>query len=474
MSLLLLSIRVKKIPDEHLHAIPLGEIVQKIEPPPVFRPDDYFFHEYCEIDEGKPDKIVNDVGLIPNLGDFTRHISTVQRIEKTKRMQILALGGSITAGGYFEEFARRLRQLSHLDVTVYNHGHGATEITYTIFCVDIDKYEPDLVMIDFAVNDDGHPKLMEALIRKALSMKSKPIVLLANMWYDKTCPPPRYLLHSFYYKIPIINMCPAISLCFGKHHLPRWRAEEYSKTDGVHPWGPKGVPFIGAIFYSWWTRTIDVIKDLKGGSSLMSLEYNQMHMSQELPPQIYHNNPIGICTRCDALADDSDAKLTPLEEPIGFKVVTRMKIGYGGFNSNCDGVINNCDKNASTKSFKRSWQAEQPGSKISFKFYGTSVKVAMWQRRDGMGVLHATVDGDNKRVAKASGFFKGYTWAMERNNTGRSEIVPLFEGLEDKEHYITFVVSDEPANPWVKGHISQIFALLSASDNDKCKSIQLK
>jgi hypothetical protein len=32
--------------------------------------------------------------------------------------------------------------------------------------VDIEKYSPDLVLIDFAVNDYGPPKLMDALIRK--------------------------------------------------------------------------------------------------------------------------------------------------------------------------------------------------------------------------------------------------------------------------------------------------------------------
>ena len=34
-------------------------------------------------------------------------------------------------------------------------------------------------------------------------------------------------------------------------------------------------------------------------------------------------------------------------------------------------------------SFKKSWQADKAGSTISFRFYGTTVKVAMWQRRDG-------------------------------------------------------------------------------------------
>mgnify|MGYP000161323340 CR=1 FL=1 len=122
-----------------------------------------------------------------------------------------------------------------------------------------------------------------------------------------------------------------------------------------------------------------------------------------------------------------------------------------------------------TKSFKRSYQAESPGDKISFKFYGKELKVALWQRRDGMGVLEAMIDNDPAIRTKATGFFKGYTWAMERNNTGRSEVVPLFDNLEDKEHVVTFTVSGEAANPFVKGHTCQIFALLSASDDTDCK-----
>ena len=81
-----------------------------------------------------------------------------------------------------------------------------------------------------------------------------------------------------------------------------------------------------------------------------------------------------------------DARLTPVEKPKGFRMVTRVKIGYGGFNP--------ADKSSATKSFKRSWQADRPGAEISFRFYGNAVKIAMWQRRDSMGIIHAYVDGD--------------------------------------------------------------------------------
>ena len=277
-----------------------------------------------------------------------------------------------------------------------------------------------------------------------------------------------------------MNVCPAVALCFGKGRLPKHISDEYSLTDGIHPWGSRGVSFLGALLYSWWRRYEEIVSDelhtytAKTGLAAMQLKeanFNQTNTNSNeintnfLPVAMYPDKAIGICTRCEAMTSDSDAKLKPLGHIKGFKIVTRMKVGYGGFNPN--------DTTLGTKSFKKSWQAEKAGSSISFKFYGSSVKVAIWQRRDGMGVLNAVVDGDDNNVAKASGFFKGYTWAMERNNTGRSEIMSLFEGLEDREHIIKFTVAPEPANVWVKGHTTQIFALLSASDNKNCKTVLL-
>jgi hypothetical protein len=59
----------------------------------------------------------------------------VKRVRQKGHLEILALGGSITAGGYFQEFARSIREKNNLTVTVYNHGHGATEITCKNCCL---------------------------------------------------------------------------------------------------------------------------------------------------------------------------------------------------------------------------------------------------------------------------------------------------------------------------------------------------
>ena len=149
-----------KIKDDILNSIDLGPMIKAIPAPPPFRPDDYMYHEQCN----DPDRMINDLGLVPNMGHFFRYNEMIKRVRSRNHIDILALGGSITAGGYFLEFVQLLKDKHGLNVTVHNHGHGATEITYTLFCVDIDRYEPDLVMIDFAVNDYGPPKLMEAWV----------------------------------------------------------------------------------------------------------------------------------------------------------------------------------------------------------------------------------------------------------------------------------------------------------------------
>eukprot|EP01032_Pedospumella_encystans_P010954 gene10954-12780_t len=487
---------ISKIPDDILNAIPLGDVIKPIA---VYRPEDFMYHRLCS----DPDRLVQELAIIPNMGNLVRYLSVLNRIKATKSVDILALGGSITAGGYFNEFARSLEVQDGLKVTTHNHGHGATEIQYSIFCVDIEKYSPDIVLIDFSVNDYGPPKLMDSLIRRVLSLPSRPIVVIVDLWVRTHCGQPRYILHSFYYSIPIIDVCPGVVLCYGRHH-PKDVYEQYSLTDGVHPWGKRGVPFLGEILYAWYKKmntivsndvtmstdgkqeththsfdnllTPSVSTNSAASKAVVSTATPNVHTSSSLlshtytlPPPLYTENPIGLCTRCDALTNDADSLLTPIQPPVGFRKVTRMKIGYGGFTASVD----KNDKYGATKSFRKSWQADTPGSNIVFKFFGSTVKIAIWQRRDGMGVIHAHVDDNKNRIAKASGFFKGYTWAMEKNNTGRSEIMTLFDDLPDTQHTLTLTVSNEPANVWVKGHLVQVFALLSASDHLGCKNMTL-
>ena len=69
------------------------------------------------------------MGTIANLGDLVRFANMYSRVKTTKTLDLLLLGGSITAGGYFMEFINYMRNDAKINVTYHNHGHGATEIT---------------------------------------------------------------------------------------------------------------------------------------------------------------------------------------------------------------------------------------------------------------------------------------------------------------------------------------------------------
>jgi hypothetical protein len=63
------------------------------------------------------------------MGNFFRSSRMFLNVNKSNNLTILALGGSITAGGYFMEFTRLLKDRLSINVMVHNHGHGATELT---------------------------------------------------------------------------------------------------------------------------------------------------------------------------------------------------------------------------------------------------------------------------------------------------------------------------------------------------------
>lgn len=74
---------------------------------------------------------MQELAIIPNMGNLLRYLSVLQRVKAKRTVEILALGGSITAGGYLNEFARTLENKEGYKVTIHNHGHGATEIQCT-------------------------------------------------------------------------------------------------------------------------------------------------------------------------------------------------------------------------------------------------------------------------------------------------------------------------------------------------------
>lgn len=185
---------------------------------------------------------------IADIGDITRFARAFDKLEKGEDVTICFLGGSITQGSLssLPENCYAYRVYSYLkdkfkkaNIKYVNAGVGGTTSVFGAARADRDVllYEPDIVLVEFSVNDESNEYFLESyegLIRKLLAGSGKPAVAaLFNFYYEngKTAED----IHSKvtrYYGIPSASMKGAIyeDILSGKIE----DTKELS-PDGLHP-----------------------------------------------------------------------------------------------------------------------------------------------------------------------------------------------------------------------------------------------
>jgi hypothetical protein len=125
-----------------------------------------------------------DAGLVR-----LQHVMT--KAQRGEKIVIAGLGGSITQGDKARDEKRYIAQVYDWwnnkypgQITLINAGVGATGLGLGTLRIENDllKENPDLVMVDFAVNDLGVParqETLEGVVRKILNRPNNPAVILA-------------------------------------------------------------------------------------------------------------------------------------------------------------------------------------------------------------------------------------------------------------------------------------------------------
>ena len=131
--------------------------------------------------------------------DWSRIDKCFEKADCGERVLIAAVGGSITQGADASlpenRYVDRIyewwcRIFSGTKIELVNAGIGATTSYFAAARVqeDLLQYRPDLVLVDFAVNDDASPiaaETFESLLRRILASESAPAVfVLSNVVYD--------------------------------------------------------------------------------------------------------------------------------------------------------------------------------------------------------------------------------------------------------------------------------------------------
>ncbi len=179
--------------------------------------------------------------------DLTRLKKCMERAEKGEELVIGFFGGSITqdcaATVHENAYAYRVfqwweRTFPEAKFHYVNGGIGGTTSHFGVARVvtDLLMYQPDMVVVDFSVNDQADTffqETYEGLLRKILTWRSEPAVLLLNnVFYDtgKNAQEYHNAVGDFYH-VPHVSIKDTL---YQKMKSGMYTREELTQ-DGLHP-----------------------------------------------------------------------------------------------------------------------------------------------------------------------------------------------------------------------------------------------
>lgn len=266
------------------------------------------------------------------------------RAKRGEELTIGFLGGSITQGSLstkpensyaYRVFSWWKQTFPKAEFHYVNGGIGGTSSHFGVARAktDVLMYQPDIVIVDFSVNDEANEffqETYEGVIRKLLKWSSKPaIILLHNMYYDTGNSAQEYHKNvGLLYHIPNISIKDTI--------YERMKAGLYTREeltpDGLHP-NDKGHELVALEI----TQFLEKVRD-------------EMDEREE---------EIALLEPMTANAYEEAKRLTIREispKLLGFRADTDEKMGHLDF-------------------FKNGWIGKKAGDKIIFEVLASCIAV---------------------------------------------------------------------------------------------------
>ncbi len=201
--------------------------------------DGYHAPEICEesiINFGSQDYKNMVAASLVAQGDTTRLINAVNRAKKNRETCIAFIGGSITQGAgavpintecyaykSYNLFKNKYGNNSNVHLIKAGVGGTPSELGIIRFERDVlrdNTVEPDIIVIEFAVNDEGDETkgdFYESLVKKALKLKNKPaVILLFSVFADDKNLQERMIPVGENYNLPMVSIKNAVTPQFYK------------------------------------------------------------------------------------------------------------------------------------------------------------------------------------------------------------------------------------------------------------------
>ena len=191
-----------------------------------------------------------DMSLV-STGNTYRLKKVIEKLRAGENVYIAALGGSVTEGagpssykdGYAYQFNKKIKAAytTNNGANVYFDGAGLSGtpsqlglVRYQSDVVEVLGQAPDLLIIEFAVNDDGSDlstRAFEALVRNALEANNEcaVIALYSAATYGNSANAKKPVAE--FYNIPQVNVLPVVQRAVSANDFKK----EAYYTDTVHP-----------------------------------------------------------------------------------------------------------------------------------------------------------------------------------------------------------------------------------------------
>ncbi len=330
---------------------------------------------------------INYENGIRNIGNTAKLKDAFRRAENGEALTIAFLGGSITQGSLASKpelcYAARVfkwweETFPKAKFTYINAGIGATDSQFGCAraAEDVLVYEPDVISVEYAVNDENTPHYMETyegVVRKLLSAKNSPAVYtFYNVCYDTGASAEE--IHSKiaeYYGLPAFSMKSTIYPLLTSGEI----TNREITPDDLHP-NDLGHEMVASVI----TYGLGKIRRVEIGSE-----------------------GIGSDEAADGEitgTESAGGKTNNLPAPItanAYEDSIRYRNKYANIISNEGWTADNEKQDHITDIFKNGWTATEKGAKISFKVTGTCIGV-QYRRTIQLPapVAVARVDGEIK------------------------------------------------------------------------------
>lgn len=349
---------------------------------------------------------LNYENAVANRGNLRRLKEVMRRAALGDTIRLGFLGGSITQGSLSTKpelcYAYRVYQwwkknFPASEFVYINAGIGGTTSQFGVARADSDllSKEPDVVIIEFSVNDEPTEHFMETyegLVRKVYGSKTKPAVLLVhNVFYHNGAN--AQLMHgriARHYHLPSVSMQSTIY-----PEVVSGRIENRDITpDDLHP-NDLGHEMVASVITYFLEQ---VKKEMENADGKASEEITETELPAPLTENAYENSY--------RLQNDNS---------------TPMLYGFSADNE---------PQKEITDCFKKGWTASRQGDSITFWTEGTGVAVQYRKSvKKPAPVAEVIVDDDTEHALRLDANFDE-TWG------DKLELDTILEHGENKEHKV--------------------------------------